>query len=90
VTGLIIRGPVDNITVLTWNGDGTPKIVAFSGTCNQTVPDCHWVVTVEEDAAPSGRDQFGITVNGLSEEVRTPRTARCSPRWNACRVNITP
>jgi hypothetical protein len=78
------------ITVLQWKDDGTPRSVLFSGVCANDLPQCNWVVTVEEDAAPRGRDQFGISVNGAVDEIRSQRTARCSPLWTACRINITP
>jgi hypothetical protein len=70
VTGLHINGPVNNIVVIAFNSDGSPKTVLFSGTCGD---NCAFAVTVEDHGEPGTNDQFGVTVTGAVSEVRSQR-----------------
>jgi hypothetical protein len=70
VTGLHVDGPVNNIVVIAFNPDGSPKTVLFSGTCGV---GCAFAVTVEDHGEPGTSDQFGVTVTGAVSEVRSQR-----------------
>ena len=70
VNGLHVDGPVNDIVVIAFNPDGSPKTVLFSGTCGQ---GCAFSGTVEDHGEPGTSDQFGITVTGTINEVRSQR-----------------
>jgi Ice-binding-like len=70
VTGLHVDGPVNNIVVIAFNPDGSPKTVLFSGTCGV---GCAFSVTVEDNGEPGINDQFGVTVIGTISEVISQR-----------------
>jgi Ice-binding-like len=70
VNGLHVDGPVNDIAVIAFNLDGSPKTVLFSGTCGA---GCSFSVTVEDHGEPGTSDQFGITVTGGLSEVRSQR-----------------
>jgi hypothetical protein len=70
VNGLHVDGPVNDIVVIAFNPDGSPKTVLFSGTCGN---GCAFSVTVEDNGEPGTKDQFGITVTGPVSEVRSQR-----------------
>jgi len=70
VNGLHVDGPVNNIVVIAFNPDGSPKTVLFSGTCGD---GCAFSVTVEDHGEPGINDQFGVTVSGTAGEVRSQR-----------------
>jgi Ice-binding-like len=70
VNGLHVDGPVNDIAVIAFNLDGSPKTVLFSGTCGD---GCSFSVTVEDHGEPGTSDQFGITVSGGLSEVRSQR-----------------
>jgi hypothetical protein len=70
VNGLHVDGPVNDIAVIAFNPDGSPKTVLFSGTCGG---GCSFSVTVEDHGEPGTSDQFGITVTGGLSEVRSQR-----------------
>jgi len=70
VNGLHVDGPVNDIVVIAFNPDGSPKTVLFSGTCGA---GCAFSVTVEDHGEPGTSDQFGITVTGAVSEVRSQR-----------------
>jgi hypothetical protein len=71
VNGLHIDGRVDDIVVIAFNPDGSPKTVLFSGSCGDS---CAFSVTVQDNGEPGINDQFGITVTGAVSEVRSQRT----------------
>ncbi len=70
VNGLHVDGPVNDIVVIAFNPDGSPKTVLFSGTCGD---GCAFSVTVEDHGEPGINDQFGVTVTGAVSEVRSQR-----------------
>jgi hypothetical protein len=70
VNGLHFDGRVDDIVVIAFNPDGSPKTVLFSGTCGD---NCAFSVTVQDNGEPGINDQFGITVSGAVSEVRSQR-----------------
>jgi hypothetical protein len=70
VNGLHINGPVNDIVVIEFNADGSPKTVLFSGTCGD---GCAFSVTVQDNGEPGTSDQFGVTVTGAVSEVRSQR-----------------
>jgi len=70
VNGLHVDGPVNDIVVIAFNPDGSPKTVLFSGTCGQ---GCSFSVTVEDHGEPGTSDQFGVTVTDTISEVRSQR-----------------
>ena len=70
VNGLHVDGPVNDIVVIAFNLDGSPKTVLFSGTCGD---GCSFSVTVEDHGEPGTSDQFGVTVTGTISEVRSQR-----------------
>lgn len=70
VNGLHFDGPVNDIVVIAFNPDGTPKTVLFSGTCGD---NCAFSVTVQDNGEPGINDQFGVTVTGAVSEVRSQR-----------------
>jgi len=70
VNGLHFNGPVNDIVVIAFNPDGSPKTVLFSGTCGD---NCAFSVTVEDHGEPGINDQFGVTVTGAVSEVRSQR-----------------
>jgi len=70
VNGQHIDGPVNDIVVIAFNPDGSPKTVLFSGTCGD---GCAFSVTVEDHGEPGTNDQFGVTVTGTVSEVRSQR-----------------
>jgi hypothetical protein len=70
VNGLHVDGPVNDIVVIAFNPDGSPKTVLFSGTCGQ---GCSFSVTVEDHGEPGTSDQFGVTVTGSISEFRSQR-----------------
>jgi hypothetical protein len=70
VNGLHFDGPVNDIVVIAFNPDGSPKTVLFSGTCGD---NCAFSVTVEDHGEPGTSDQFGVTVTGTVSEVRSQR-----------------
>jgi hypothetical protein len=70
VNGLHVDGPVNDIAVIAFNLDGSPKTVLFSGTCGN---GCSFSVTVEDHGEPGTSDQFGITVTGALSEARSQR-----------------
>jgi Ice-binding-like len=70
VNGLHVDGPVNDIVVIAFNPDGSPKTVLFSGTCGD---GCAFSVTAEDNGEPGTKDQFGITVTGPVSEVRSQR-----------------
>ena len=70
VNGLHVNGPVNDIVVIAFNPDGSPKTVLFSGTCGD---GCAFSVTVEDHGEPGINDQFGVTVTGGVSEVRSQR-----------------
>jgi len=70
VNGLHVNGPVNDIVVIAFNPDGSPKTVLFSGTCGD---GCAFSVTVEDHGEPGTSDQFGITVTDAVSEVRSQR-----------------
>ena len=70
VNGVHVDGPVTDIEVITFNPDGSPKTVLFSGTCGD---GCAFSVTVEDHGEPGTNDQFGVTVTGTINEVRSQR-----------------
>jgi len=70
VNGLHIDGRVDDIVVIAFNPDGSPKTVLFSGSCGDS---CAFSVTVQDNGEPGINDQFGITVTGAVSEVRSQR-----------------
>lgn len=73
VNGLHVDGPVNDIVVVAFNADGSPKTVLFSGTCGN---GCAFSVTVEDQGEPGAKDQLGITVTGPVSEVRSQRLIR--------------
>ena len=70
VTGQHVDGPVNEIVVIAFNPDGSPKTVLFSGTCGD---NCAFSVTVQDNGEPGINDQFGVTVTGAVSEVRSQR-----------------
>jgi hypothetical protein len=70
VNGLHVDGPVNDIVVIAFNPDGSPKTVLFSGTCGA---GCSFSVTVEDHGEPGTSDQFGVTVTGTISEFRSQR-----------------
>jgi len=70
VNGLHVDGPVNEVEVIAFNPDGSPKTVLFSGTCGD---GCSFSVTVEDHGEPGINDQFGVTVTGSVSEVRSQR-----------------
>jgi hypothetical protein len=70
VNGLHFDGPVNDIVVIAFNPDGSPKTVLFSGTCGD---GCSFSVTVEDHGEPGINDQFGVTVTAPVSEVRSQR-----------------
>jgi hypothetical protein len=70
VNGLHVDGPVNNIVVIAFNPDKSPKTVLFSGTCGA---GCAFSVTVEDHGEPGRSDEFGVTVTGAISEVRSQR-----------------
>ena len=70
VNGLHVDGPVNDVVVIAFNPDGSPKTVLFSGTCGQ---GCSFSVTVEDHGEPGTSDEFGVTVTGTISEVRSQR-----------------
>jgi hypothetical protein len=72
VTGLHINGPVTDMEVIAVNADGSPKTLRFSGVCRGT-PPCSFSVTVQDNGEHGRLDQFGITVIGRTNEVRSQR-----------------
>jgi hypothetical protein len=70
VNGLHFDGPVNDIVVIAFNPDGSPKTVLFSGTCGD---NCAFSVTVQDNGEPGINDQFGVTVTGAVSEVRSQR-----------------
>ena len=70
VTGLHVDGPVNEIVVIAFNPDGSPKTVLFSGTCGD---NCAFSVTVQDNGEPGINDQFGVTVTGAVSEIRSQR-----------------
>ena len=70
VTGLHVDGPVNEIVVIAFNTDGSPKTVFFAGTCGDS---CAFSVTVQDNGEPGTNDQFGVTVTGAVSEVRSQR-----------------
>ena len=70
VNGLHVDGPVNDIVVIAFNPDGSPKTVLFSGTCGA---GCAFSVTVEDHGEPGTSDEFGVTVTGTISEVRSQR-----------------
>jgi len=73
VTGLHVNGPVNDVSVIATNPDGSPQTVRFSGTCDGSSPQCSFSVTVQDNGEPGTSDQFGITVTGALSEVRSQR-----------------
>jgi len=71
VNGVHVDGPVNDIVVIAFNPDGSPKTVLFSGTCGDG--SCAFSVTVEDHGEPGINDQFGVTVTGAVSEVRSQR-----------------
>jgi ice-binding like protein len=71
VNGLHIDGRIDDIVVIAFNPDGSPKTVLFSGSCGD---GCAFSVTVQDNGEPGINDQFGLTVTGAFSEVRSERT----------------
>jgi Ice-binding-like len=59
VTGLHVDGTVNDVVVIAFNPDGSPKTVLFSGTCGDS---CAFSVTVQDNGEPGTSDQFGVTV----------------------------
>jgi Ice-binding-like len=72
VSGLHVDGRVDDVVVIAFNPDGSPKTVLFSGTCGD---GCAFSVTVEDHGEPGINDQFGVTVTvgGVVVEFRSQR-----------------
>jgi hypothetical protein len=72
LSGLHVDGRVDDVVVIAFNSDGSPKTVLFSGTCGD---GCAFSVTVEDHGEPGTNDQFGVTVtNGAAVvEFRSQR-----------------
>ncbi|HWZ42701.1 MAG TPA: ice-binding family protein [Candidatus Saccharimonadales bacterium] len=70
VNGLHVDGPVNDIVVIAFNPDGSPKTVLFSGICGD---GCAFSVTVEDHGEPGTSDQFSVTVTGTVNEVRSQR-----------------
>lgn len=70
VNGRHVNGSVNDIVVIAFNADGSPKTVLFSGTCGD---GCAFSVTVEDHGEPGTNDQIGITVTGTVGEVRSQR-----------------
>jgi hypothetical protein len=70
VTGLHVDGPVNDVVVIAFNSDGSPKTVLFSGTCGD---GCSFSVTVEDNGEPGTNDQFGVTVTAASSEFTSQR-----------------
>ena len=70
VNGQHFNGSVNDIVVIAFNPDGSPKTVLFSGTCGD---GCAFSVTVEDHGEPGTTDQFGVTVTGAVSEVRSQR-----------------
>jgi hypothetical protein len=71
VTGLHVNGPVDNIAVIAFNLDGSPKTVLFSGTCGG---GCTFSVKVEDHGEPGTSDELGIiAVTSAVTEIRSQR-----------------
>jgi Ice-binding-like len=76
VSGLHVNGTVTDADVVTLNPDGSPKMVRFSGTC-QEGPDCTFSVTVEDNDEPAVNDRFGIAVVGSAAgETTADRVVR--------------
>jgi len=73
VTGLHVNGPVTGISVIAVNPDGSPKTVQFCGSCGPAVPQCDFIVTVEDHGEPGTTDQLGLTVTGTLTEARSQR-----------------
>jgi hypothetical protein len=71
VTGLHVNGTVTDVDVVTINSDGSPKMVRFSGTC-QNSATCTFSVTVEDNGEPAVNDRFGIVVVGSESDESTP------------------
>jgi hypothetical protein len=70
VNGQHVDGQVNDVVVIAFNPDSSPKTVLFSGTCGD---NCAFSVTVEDHGEPGINDQFGITVTGAVNEVRSQR-----------------
>jgi hypothetical protein len=70
VNGLHVDGPVNDIVVIAFNSDGSPKTVLFSGSCGN---GCSFSVTVEDHGEPGTSDEFGVTVTGTISEFRSQR-----------------
>jgi hypothetical protein len=70
VNGMHVNGPVNDIVVIAFNPDGSPKTVLFSGNCGD---GCAFSVTVEDHGEPGTNDQFGVTITGAVSEVRSQR-----------------
>jgi hypothetical protein len=71
VNGLHVNGPVDQIAVIAFNPDGSPKTVLFSGTCGG---GCTFSVKVEDHGEPGTSDELGIiAVTSAVSEVRSQR-----------------
>jgi type VI secretion system secreted protein VgrG len=70
VNGLHFDGTVNDVVVIAFNSDGSPKTVLFSGTCGN---GCSFSVTVQDTAEPGINDQFGVTVTAAVNEVRSQR-----------------
>jgi Ice-binding-like len=76
VSRLHVNGTVTDADVVTLNPDGSPKMVRFSGTC-QEGPDCTFSVTVEDNGEPAVNDRFGIAVVGSAvDETTADRVVR--------------
>ena len=72
-TRLHVWGPVDDIEVIAFNPDGSPKTVQFSGTCQSPKTSCTFVVTVEDHGEPGTSDEFGVTISGDVSETESQR-----------------
>jgi hypothetical protein len=70
LTGMHVDGRVNEIAIIAFNPDGSPKTVLFSGTCGDS---CTFSVTVEDHGEPGTNDQFGLTVTGAVGEVVSQR-----------------
>jgi len=70
VTGLHVDGAVNEIVVIAFNPDGSPKTVLISGTCGD---NCAFSATVQDNGEPGINDQFGVTVTGAVSEIRSQR-----------------
>ena len=62
-----------SVLVPSFDPDGSPKTVRFSGTCDKQLPACSFSVTVKDHGEPGRSYQFGITVTGGLTEVRSQR-----------------